>query len=228
MSLLDRTSLSATIDNVNQALLDGRVLSAGEKSEVARWIAGRRGQPGSYAGMFAPTPGDRPAEVRAFTGEQLISRVRTRHVLGEEACRLLILLDVPDSAVKEALATATSSMIDWLRRSETGGRAQGLFCCGTCSPAYWRHVAAGGLDRREERLSAAVEDLKSKRTGDSRWSRFAFYYGLLALSEMDTRGALDEMRYAAPLLERYLKTPPLKDVYSVRKRRLAERVLGKV
>jgi hypothetical protein len=178
--------------------------------------------------MFAPVTGDRLTDVRSFTGERLISRVRTRHVLGEEACRLLVLLNVPDLEVQDALSRATAAMIEWLRGFESEGHAAGLFCCGTCSVAYWRHVAAGGLDRNEERLSAAVRDLKASRTGDSHWGRFPFYYTLLALSEMGTRGALEEMRYAGPVLERYVRTSSGKDGYSQRKRVLARKILKRL
>jgi hypothetical protein len=228
MALLDRNSLFTTIDRVNQALFDGTSLTDAEKTGVARWIAGLRGLPGSYAGMFAPVTGDRPADVRSFTGERLISRARTRHVLGEEACRLLVLLDVPDPGVQDALSRAAAGMIEWLRRFESDGHAAGLFCCGTCSGAYWRHVAAGGLDRNEERLSAAVRDLKASRTGDSHWGRFPFYYTLLALNEMGTSGALEEMRYAGPVLERYVRTSSGRDAYSRRKRALATKILEKL
>jgi len=227
MSLLDTNSLSSTIDSVNQELFEGRTLSLAERTGIARWIAGLRGRPGAYAGMFAPTEFDHSSDVKTFTGERLVSRARTRHVLGEEACRMLILLDSPDQSVKEALKLATSSMVKRLAESETEGRVQGLFCCGTCSAAYWRHTAAGGLDRNEERLTAAIRVLSEHRAGDCHWRRFPFYYTVLALSGMDFNPAVEEMRYAAPALERCLRQTTGEDMYSVRRRRLAEKVLAK-
>ncbi len=85
----------------------------------------------------------------------------------------------------------------------------------------------GGLDRNEERLAAGMEALKSYRDGSSRWRRFPFYYTLLALSEMDPKSVLDEMRYAAPTLERYLKRSSGESKYSKRRRITSEQILKK-
>ena len=162
-----------------------------------------------------------------FTGEPVKSRAGIRHDLGEESCRALILLGVGDRKVKEALAAATSAIMAQVRQFETDGNARGVYCCGMCSVAYWRHMAAGGLDRNEERLTAGMEALKASRTGGARWKRFPFHYTLLALSEMDIRPALEEMRYVAPALERYLKSSTDGGEYSRRRRLLCQRVLSK-
>ncbi len=49
--------------------------------------------------------------------------------------------------------------------------------------------------------------LETNRTGDGRWNRLPFHYTLIALSETSIDLALDEMRYAAPVLERSMKRP---------------------
>ena len=103
----------------------------------------------------------------------------------------------------------------------------GMYCCGLCSVAYWRHVMVGGLDRNEQRLAAGMEALRTHRTDDGRWRRFPFYYTLLALSELDLELALDEMRYAAPLLERYVKRRVMGGRLPERRRAIAERILAK-
>lgn len=110
MKLLDTKSLAATIDAVNDALFFERRIPSEERRRVAKWIAARQGQPESYAGMFAPTPDDLAKGFRVFTGERISSRVGTRHVLGEEACRALRLLKVDTLAVGEALKRATGTM----------------------------------------------------------------------------------------------------------------------
>jgi hypothetical protein len=79
----------------------------------------------------------------------------------------------------------------------------------------------------EERLLAAMSALKSYRDGNTRWRRFPFYYTLLALSEMDLPSAIEEMRYAAPIMERYLKRHAADSEYSKRRRLLSERILAK-
>ena len=45
--LMNRTSLSQTVDRINEALFDGRALAAAERSQAARWIAARQGLSGS-------------------------------------------------------------------------------------------------------------------------------------------------------------------------------------
>ena len=219
-------SLSETLDAVNQAVFYHKPMTAKERTQAATWIADRRGKAGSYFGMFAPTENDFKG-IKVFTGEQITTRAGISHLLGEEACRALIHLNVADTAVKEALKTATQNMLQRLRQSETGGQVQGMYCCGNCSVAYWRNIIAGGLDRNEERLLAAMSTLKSYRAGNARWRRFPFYYTLLALSEMDIKPAIEEMRYAAPILVRYLKRNPVDNEYSKRRRLLSERILAK-
>ena len=225
--MLSTTSLSETIDKINEAQFFHRTLPAGEKEQIAGWIAGLRGKTGSYHGMFAPTGVDFSKGIRVFTGEPITTRAGISHVLGEEACRALIYLDASDETVKDALRTAGQNMLHRLKQYETEGQVLGLYCCGACSVSYWRHVIAGGLDRNEERLQAAVSILKSCRTGDARWKRFPFYYTLLALSEIDSEPAINEMRYASPILERFLKSNRIDSELIRRRRTLSERVLAK-
>jgi hypothetical protein len=70
--------------------------------------------------------------------------------------------------------------------------------------------------------------LKEHRDGDGRWRRFPFYYTLLALAEIKGRSAIEEMRYAAPGLERVLRRRTRGSKYESRRRALAERILGMV
>jgi hypothetical protein len=220
-------SLARVVDEVNDAFFHGNTLSDSQRKQLAIEIASTVGKPGSYAGMFAPSDTDVELGVKTFTGESLRSRAGISHVLGEEACRSLILLNVPDFGTKAALAQATHGMLQRLNQSEAEGYTLGIYCCGTCSVAYWRHLAIGGLDRNEERLTAAVKALRTHRTGNGRWKRFPFYYAVLALSEMNRDLALDEMRYVAPVLERLTKNPSPKKQYSERRRTLFERILAR-
>jgi len=220
-------SLAETLDAVNDAFFYERILAESKRKEVAKWIAEMRGKPGSYAGMFAPTTIDRSNGVKVFTGEMIKSGAGMGHVLGEEACRALILLGVADTAVKGALDAATDGMLRRLRQTEDAGKVHGMYCCGVCSVAYWRHVMVGGLDRNEERLAAAMEALKAHRTSDGRWRRFPFYYTLLALSGIDLKLAVDEMRYAAPVLERYVRRMIRHGRFSERRHVISERILAK-
>jgi hypothetical protein len=67
--VINRTSLSQTVDAVNAAHFDGRALATSERGDVARWIASRQGLPGAYAGTFAGFPSARSKEIVLFTGE---------------------------------------------------------------------------------------------------------------------------------------------------------------
>jgi hypothetical protein len=45
--LINRASLSKTVDAIHAAHFDGRTLPAVERRQAARWIAGRQGLPGA-------------------------------------------------------------------------------------------------------------------------------------------------------------------------------------
>ncbi|HUT36309.1 MAG TPA: hypothetical protein VNE39_22665 [Planctomycetota bacterium] len=232
MTLVTRDSLAATLDAVNEAFFFGRSPSKTRREEAAGWIAGRQGLPGAYVGMFAPTEKDRREGIRLFTGESFTTRAGTAHVLGEEACRALILLDVPRASVCDALARATEGMLERLRAAEQRERNMGRpwlgqYCCGKCTAALWRHLAAGGLEDPERHLAAGIEALRLHRDGSGKWRRYPFYYTVLALSEMDGSLAIDELRYAAPALQRLLGRLAAASRFAQRRRALAERVLGK-
>jgi hypothetical protein len=225
--LIDRTSLSQTVDAINAAHVAGRTLTAGERGEVARWIAGRQGLPGAYADTFAGFPSERSKGIVLFTGERITS-ASARHILGEEASRALRQLRVRDPDVTRALERADSGLMRCLERAENDPRNgnPGLFCCGKCSVGVWRNLLAGGLDRQEERLRRGASHLQSMRHGNQEWRRFPFWYTVLTLSEMDSAEAKSELKYAAPALERAARRPVPSAVYARRRHELAVRVLN--
>jgi len=232
MAIVTPDSLAATLDAVNEALFFGRAVGKTEREGVAAWIAARQGLPGSYAGMFAPTEKNLREGARFFTGEHLPSRAGTAHVLGEEACRALILLDASDAGARAALERARQGMLGRLRAAEarernTGRLWLGTYCCGKCSVALWRHLAAGGLEDSERHLAAAMKALQLNRDGTGKWRRFPFHYTLLALSEVNLPAAIEEMRYAAPTLERLLTRRQADGPFERRRRAVAERILAK-
>ena len=127
MRLLNSRSLAATVDAVSDAMFFEKRIPAAEARRVARWLAGRRGLPGSYAGMFAPTTRDFANGIKLFTGERISSGAATGHILGEEACRALLLLNAEVPEAREALARATRSMDRRLAQSEAGRGRRGFF-----------------------------------------------------------------------------------------------------
>ena len=225
--VIDATSLSQTVDAVNAAQFDGRALAASERSQVARWIAARQGLPGSYADTFAGFPSERSKGIALFTGERIAS-ASARHILGEETSRALRLLRVRDRGVARALEAANDGLMRCLARAaeDPSKHNPGLYCCGKCSVGLWRNLLAGGLDRHEERLRLGALHLRSARDGEHGWRRFPFWYTVLALSEMDSREATAELKYAASVLERAASRVVSSGVYARRRQQLATRALS--
>jgi hypothetical protein len=225
--LINRTSLSQTVDRVHAAQFEGRPLAATERHHVAQWIVGRQGLDGAYAGTFAGFPAERTKGIALFTGERITS-ASARHILGEEASRALRLLRVRDRLVTRALEAADDGVERCLARAAADPRNgnPGLFCCGKCSVGLWRNLLSGGLSRREERLQRGALHLRSARDGEQGWRRFPFWYTVLALSEMDTKEAKMELQYAAPELERAAARRVASAVYARRRQELAARALA--
>ena len=223
MKLINHNSLALTIDAINDMFLRKQSLSKSSAKEVAEWIASRQGMPGSYANMFAPTKRDFQNNLVLFTGEKVSSRVGISHVLGQESCRALILLGVKSANINSALKKASSGFIEYMKQYIE--RDKGTYCCVTCSCAFWRHLAAGGLVNNKRILTAGIKTLESLRDGKGRWKKFPFYYTLLVLSEIELPAAFKEMQYAAPACERLLKRKTKKDKISKRRQILAQRIL---
>lgn len=214
-------SLAKTVDAVNEALFCGRSVSATEREGVADWITSRHGMAGCYANTFAPFPDEAREGMRVFTGERCKS-ASGRHIIGEEACRVLRLLDVSAKATSDALDEATRSLDIGpaeLPRGEDpkpdDGKFHwlwpyrgGTFCCGPCTVGMWRHLLAGGFDHPEERLARGLKCLHDCRKGSGQWRVFPLWYTVLALVEVDLAEAREELRYAAIHLELAAKRFP--------------------
>ena len=91
----------------------------------------------------------------------------------------------------------------------------------------WRHLVVGGLNKSKMRLGDGLKVLRKYRDGNGKWRRFPFYYTLLALSEIDDKRAIDEMRYVAPVCERLLGRHRANNKLAVRRRMLLQRILAK-
>ena len=223
MKLINQNSLASTLDAINEAFFYNQPLSKSEKAQAANWISSRQGLPGSYADMFAPTAKDFQSGLTLFTGEKITTRAGLSHILGQESCRTLLLLNVTSAEIKSALKRANAGFMKPMKQYIVADK--GMYCCARCSCALWRCLSAGGIENGERILAAGIKTLKSFRDGRGRWKRFPFYYTLLVLNEIELPGARKEMQYAAPACERLLKRQTKRDKISKRRRILAERIL---
>lgn len=226
--MISGDSVSGTLDAVEEAAFARRTLPGDERKRVAQWIAARQGLPGAKSGSFAAFPAELRDGFVAFTGERF-THASARHILGEEACRVLRWLDVSDPQVEAALGRADAGLMSAVSHAEHDPRYRnpGVYCCGKCSVGMWRNLLSGGLDRREERLSKGVgEFLRANRLGSGRWRVFPFWYTVLALAEIDMPEARDELQYAAPVLERTLRRAEPASRHGKRRHQLADRALS--
>jgi hypothetical protein len=126
------------------------------------------------------------------------SNVGTRHVLGEEALRTLLVWKLGSSRpVAEALKGFNQIL-------ERGGKT-GHYCCYTCSVSFLRTLAVTSIDDADRILEKGLSIIKKARTTDGRWHGFPFYYTLLCLSEIESSSAQNELGHASQVAERLLK-----------------------
>src|SRR5262245_34544696 len=114
--MINRASLSKTLDAVSEVLSEQRKLPSGERKPIAKWIAARQGRKGAYGDTFAGFPAERRKGIVLFTGERVTS-ASARHILGEEASRVLRLLDVQDPKIQSALERADAGLMKCLARA---------------------------------------------------------------------------------------------------------------
>ncbi|HUJ44098.1 MAG TPA: hypothetical protein VLW52_10865 [Opitutaceae bacterium] len=225
MKILHPDSLIATVDAFNEAVFQGRPWQR-EAPAIVDWMGGRLGQSGAYAGSFALTERDWSREFRLFTGERLSTRAGRAHVIAEEATRVLTLIKRDaglDCAARELSEERLRARIFDAGKSTV--REDGLYCCGTCSVAFWRSLAAGVFKRQNQTLRRGVATLGASRDARGGWGRFPFYYTLLLLSEIPPELAKQEFDFCAPrgrTLVRHLARKA--DRYSTRRRELLRRI----
>lgn len=219
--ILDSTSMGKTLDNINEKLLFNEAIAQEEGLAAARWIASRQGEKGHYRYLFAPTPSDFEVGMKLFTGEKLVC-ASARHVLGQEAARAAWLLGSRDPIVRAAYDRATS----WMQE-DPGFQQTGMYCCGRCSLAFWRHFWVGNFENKEASIAKGIQSMKSYRLGDGKWHRFPFFYAVYTLLDLDLEPANAELKYAQPVIEKYLKSTRT-GMYSKRKIAFMQKALDRL
>lgn len=244
MNLIVHESLAKTVDAVNECLFFSKELPLDAREQVAVWITARHRESGRYANTFALFPEEICGGIRLFTGERSVA-ASSRHIVGEEACRVLRQLNVQTLSVHTAIEEATQSLNigpgelpqEAIPRPDDGKThwlwpyRGGTFCCGACSVGMWRHLLAGGFDAKEARLARGLTCLRDCRKGDGDWRVFPFWYTVLALVEMELPQAAEELRYAARRLEsaaQGTRLSPRASLWQARRTELARRALARM
>ena len=220
--MISSNSLAKTLDAIGEAFFYDHSLSAQQKQEAADWIIRRQYKSGKQAGVFAPTGYDYQEGTRLFTGEKLKTKLATRNILTEEAARVLVCLGVTDIRVQGALGHADR----WLLQQCFSGSCT-IGECAHSAVGLMRYLSVRRSADSERRLAEQIEVLSRHRDGKGRWRRFPFFYTLLALSEIDLRLAVEEMRYAAPACERVLRRSAKEDGFFQRRRAIVQRALAR-
>lgn len=240
MSLVDPHSLAATLDAVNAAAFEGRQLSYDDRLAATGWLLGRQGLAGSYGALFAPTQRDFSG-IKLFTGESARTQAGIACKLGLETIRALRLLDVKTADMHAALQRADAWVLHVLEHANPNHPRDtshlGMYCCASCSVALWRAMAMQAAPHARP-LASALAILKTHRDGKGRWQGFPFYYTLLAVGELAQAGpgspkgaaggvaaARAELQYASPLCEKLAARSP-RDIYQIRRQKLAQKVLA--
>jgi hypothetical protein len=226
MSLLNKTSLYKTVDNVNEALFYGKKISKTDAKETMLWIASRLDTPFSYNKSFGVTRHDITHPVYTFTGERLTSSASMRHIMAEESCRALLKLSEITGYTIPELEKNEIEFGKMLQNAWAAGKPVGTYCCSTCTVGLWRNFAAGGLPEFAEHLPEGLMVLHYNHDGSGKWGRFPFFYTLLTLSEIDDPAALKEINYAQTECERALERLRKDNKFSKRKRDLLLKIMN--
>ncbi len=204
MSIVNRKSLAATLNTLQDLDFNGKQLSGFVRDEAEAWLTERHWARGAYRGLYAPTEADFAQPMKLYTGETITATVSKAHILGEEAARAMILLRPQTAKGKQAVAETTAIM----HQLATTDELLGIHCCGRCSVSLWRHLLVAGLPDAEEIFASGIGFLREQRDSNGRWNSFSYYYTLLTLLDIQIPAARAELEYARPYIERTLEKPP--------------------
>lgn len=226
MEYLNTNSLSQTIDNISEALLFGFDIDKNEKEQIADFLLERHSAAGAYANMFAPTDPDMKQDLILFTGEKIKSNAGRRHMMGEEASRILYKIELKSNAVITALRESDESIATLMKKHDS---PLGTYCCKTCSCSLWLNISSGGLNYDSDMLKAGLEFLKLHRETKGTWKGFPYFYTLYVLNEIDPELAIDELRFAAKSILRWINRKRNEETkYILRRKFIGEAILNKV
>jgi len=196
--ILVSDSLQETLWRLEEVRKGFRRKSDTYVKEALEWVLSRQGLEGSYRNLFLPTSQDLAQGAHLPTGERIKTNAATRHILGEEALRTLIVWNLESSKPIKEATKGFNQII------ERGGKS-GRYCCYNCTIAFLRTLAVTKTNARDEILEKGLDKIKKAQLSDGQWHGFPFYYTLLFLSELDSPEAENELKHAKKAAERLLK-----------------------
>jgi hypothetical protein len=196
--ILVSDSLQETLWRLEEVRKGFRKKSDMHVKEALEWVLSRQGLEGSYCNLFLPTSPDLAQGAHLPTGERIKTNAATRHILGEEALRTLIVWNLESSKPVKEATKGFNQII------ERGGK-NGSYCCYNCTIAFLRTLAVTKINARDKILEKGLDKIKKAQSSDGRWRGFPFYYTLLFLSELDSLEAKNELKHAKKSAERLLK-----------------------
>src|SRR5512138_1145148 len=111
MALLNKNSLTKTIDNVNEAFFWNNPISKREANQIIDWMLTRIDTDFSYRKGFGLTKQDIKEKTKTFTGETLTG-ASLRHIVSEEASRVVIQLSKIAGRKIPELAAANKGLVE--------------------------------------------------------------------------------------------------------------------
>ncbi|TFH05610.1 MAG: hypothetical protein E4H14_12425 [Candidatus Thorarchaeota archaeon] len=156
--------------------------------QVVDFIIGQQIRYGQDAGIFVESRNVSRSKVRVYTGEKIQTYLAAKNILTIESTRALVLTRSSSESASSSIAIAAS----WLEN-----QCFSDFCvageCKHSTVAFMRYLNALGTN---DRLDHMISKLSKFRDGKGGWTGFPYFFTFLALAEIESQIANDELYYA--------------------------------
>ena len=221
ISLLETSSTkNPMLDSLEEAiLLLEQSHQSGDKinlEQVVEFIVGQQIRYGQDAGVFVESRNVSRSKVRVYTGEKLQTYLAAKNILTIESARALVLTRPSSESANSSIALAAS----WLEN-----QCFSDFCasgeCKHSSVSFMRYLNALGTT---DRLETMISNLSKFRDGKGGWKGFPYFFTLLALAEIESPIADDELHYALAFADQRFRRSQSEEPYISRRNEILSRV----
>lgn len=213
-------SLYQVVMDTAGRLFAGEHYSVDEKAQVLGWILDHTNRVNGF--IFYPTPEDRQAGIRLFSGEKPRAKFLINNMVELETLRLLALLAPDEPRVRQIFQHANQRL---LPLCFANGCTVGE--CAHATLACIRYLAASQVDNWRDKTTQTLAVLKNKRLEDGRWHGFPYYFTLLWLVELPADLAREELNHTRACAERlYRRMQNFHDSVGNIRKRLLQKVLS--